>query len=62
MGGHVSLNGLHVGIGPPPPGTLLMSATVVEVLFASGFPVNAAATIKASAEMRMACFIGKSPV
>jgi hypothetical protein len=51
-----------MGMGPPPPGTLLGTVEPVVDALRCGLPAKAAATRKASAEMRMAIFIRESPL
>jgi hypothetical protein len=61
MGGQFCVNGLQVGIGPPPPGTLLgvMEATVE--FLGEEFPAKAAARMRVRASMRIISFIDTSP-
>ena len=55
------MNGLQVGIGPPPPGTLLgVMEAIVEVLDEE-FPAKAAAMMRVSANIRIISFIDTSP-
>jgi hypothetical protein len=54
------VNGSQVGMGPPPPGTLLGVSTTV-VVFEERFPLNANAMTRVSNEIRIAFDISKSP-
>ena len=62
MGGQEEWNGSQVGIGPPPPGTLLGVTEAIVAVAGDEFPAKAAAMMRVRANIRIISFIDRSPL
>jgi hypothetical protein len=61
MVGQLVVKGLQVGIGPPPPGTLLGVTDDEAAVFDKRFPKNTELITRVSIEIRIVFAISKSP-
>ena len=59
--GQLVVKGLHVGMGPPPPGTLLRRLDAEAEVLATDSPAMAAVTTRVKTKIRIINFINGSP-